>query len=1020
MLVLHAGWLPKAGHNPAVLALWGETDLPQPRRSAAPSAGPAPHPFAASPEAVRAALPETDTKASPLKLIARLPSAGGSPLPSQPFLRESAPRGKPGLAAWQVPALGLRPADAAAMLVGLDDDAPGGDDLRFWQAAARFALELVVGQRFLPALVEHGEQWLAQWQPLLGTPNDQASLQRLIQAMPPAARALTRTAQEAEPGPGALLTDFVSVAVDALARASADFGPRRGKPKANLSPGERWLAALVADDPDLVLPAAFVEQYQDWTQPAQIDQGNVRLCFRLDPPSADGMEGIRLPRPTARDWRLGYWLQAADDPSLLVPAEAIWRERGSTLKYLQRKFDQPQERLLAGLGLAARLFTPIEDSLKQPHPQEADLSADQAHAFIREAAALLQASGFGVLLPGLSTKLGLRLKLGAPGAATPSPKGGVASLSFQQAIAFDWELALGDQPLSREEFEKLAALKVPLVQIRGQWVEVRPDQLRQALAFLEKHERAGTLPMDEALRLGLAPGTVGGVPIATVQTDGWIGELLGQLTDHARLKRLPSPVDLAGTLRPYQSTGFAWLAFLRRFGLGACLADDMGLGKTIQTLALLLYLRAEGLNRPALLVCPTSVVGNWQHEIARFAPSLSVLVHHGLERKHGDFAERARRHDLVLTSYALLHRDARTLAEVQWGEVVLDEAQNIKNPETRQAKAARQLSADHRLALTGTPVENRLGELWSILQFLNPGYLGSQESFRANFARPIERAQDADAARRLKALAGPLILRRVKTDPNVIDDLPAKNEMKVYCGLTREQATLYAAVVRDSLRQIEESEGIQRRGLVLATLLKLKQVCNHPAHLLGDGSALPDRSAKLLRLGEMLEEVRAVKEHALVFTQFTEMGQLLKAHLQSTFGAEVLFLHGGLPAKARTAMVDRFQADAHGPFAFVLSLKAGGTGLNLTRANHVFHFDRWWNPAVENQATDRAFRIGQTRNVQVYKFLCAGTVEERIDEMIERKLALAESIVGTSEAWITELSTEQLRDLFTLRAAAVA
>jgi SNF2 family DNA or RNA helicase len=309
--------------------------------------------------------------------------------------------------------------------------------------------------------------------------------------------------------------------------------------------------------------------------------------------------------------------------------------------------------------------------------------------------------------------------------------------------------------------------------------------------------------------------------------------------------------------------------------------------------------------------------------------------------------------------------------------------------------------------------------LWSIFQFLNPGYLGSQESFRANFARPIERAQDPEAARRLKGLVGPFILRRVKTDPNVIRDLPAKNEMKVYCTLTREQATLYQAVVRDSLRQIEESEGIQRRGLVLATLMKLKQVCNHPAHLLGDGSPLPDRSGKLNRLAEMLEEVRAVKEHALIFTQFAEMGQLLKAHLQNTFGDEVLFLYGGTPAKARTAMVERFQSDPHGPTAFILSIKAGGTGLNLTRANHVFHFDRWWNPAVENQATDRAFRIGQTKNVQVHKFLCAGTVEERVDEMITRKLALAESIVGTSEGWITELSTEKLRELFTLRAEAV-
>jgi SNF2 family DNA or RNA helicase len=506
-----------------------------------------------------------------------------------------------------------------------------------------------------------------------------------------------------------------------------------------------------------------------------------------------------------------------------------------------------------------------------------------------------------------------------------------------------------------------------------------------------------------------------------VDAEGWFGDLLGQMSDHARLKPLPPPTGFVGQLRHYQTTGFAWLAFLRQFGFGACLADDMGLGKTIQTIALLLHLRgANGKKRqPALLVCPTSVVSNWQHEVARFAPSLRVLIHHGTAREKENFTREARRHELVVTSYALLHRDEKLLSEVEWGEVILDEAQNIKNPDTRQAKAARKLRAAHRIALTGTPVENRLAELWSLFQFLNPGYLGSQEAFRANFARPIERMQAPDASRRLKSLVGPFILRRVKTDPNVIRDLPAKNEMKVFCTLTREQATLYEAVVRDSLRQIEESEGIQRRGLVLATMLKLKQVCNHPAHFLGDGPALADRSGKLNRLAEMLDEVRAVKERALIFTQFAEMGALLKPYLQDALGDEVLFLHGGTPAAARAKMVERFQSDSHGPTAFILSIKAGGTGLNLTRANHVFHFDRWWNPAVENQATDRAFRIGQTKNVQVYKFLCAGTMEERIDEMIERKLALAESIVGTSEAWITELSTEQLREIFTLREEAL-
>jgi len=350
---------------------------------------------------------------------------------------------------------------------------------------------------------------------------------------------------------------------------------------------------------------------------------------------------------------------------------------------------------------------------------------------------------------------------------------------------------------------------------------------------------------------------------------------------------------------------------------------------------------------------------------------------------------------------------------------VLDEAQKIKNPSAKQTQAIRRVQAGYRVALTGTPVENRLSELWSIMQFLNPGYLGSQKSFRTNFARPIERYQDQEAAARLRRLVQPFVLRRLKTDPTIIQDLPEKLEHKVYCTLTPEQATLYQAVVEDAILQVEEAEGMQRKGLVLSMLTRLKQICNHPAQFLGDGSSLSDRSGKLARLGEMLEEVLSVDERALVFTQYAEMGTLLQRYLQDLFGGEVLFLYGGTPVKRRDRMIARFQEERHGPSLFVLSLKAGGLGLNLTRANHVFHFDRWWNPAVENQATDRAFRIGQTKDVWVHKFVCGGTLEERIDELIESKKALAESVVGAGEGWLTELSTDRLREMVTLSREAV-
>jgi SNF2 family DNA or RNA helicase len=414
-----------------------------------------------------------------------------------------------------------------------------------------------------------------------------------------------------------------------------------------------------------------------------------------------------------------------------------------------------------------------------------------------------------------------------------------------------------------------------------------------------------------------------------------------------------------------------------------------------------------------------SVVGNWKREIERFAPDLSVMVHHGTDRQGGkEFETNASEHDAVITTYPLAARDLKVLSKITWENLILDEAQNIKNRTTKQTMAVKKLECGNRIALTGTPVENRLSELWSIMDFLNPGYLGGPESFRKKFAIPIERYRDRDKGEMLKNLTRPLILRRLKTDKTIIKDLPEKIEMKVLYNLTREQATLYEAIVKDMINQIDSSEGIQRKGLVLSALMKLKQVCNHPAHLLSDGSELKGRSGKLIRLEEMLEEALSEGDRALIFTQFSTMGEMLKPYLEERFSSEVLFLHGGTSKKARDRMVSRFQSP-DGPSLFLLSLKAGGLGLNLTSANRVFHFDRWWNPAVENQATDRAFRIGQKKNVHVHKFVCIGTLEERIDRMIEEKKDLADSVIGTGENWITELSTTKLRKLFELGSDAV-
>jgi non-specific serine/threonine protein kinase len=413
-----------------------------------------------------------------------------------------------------------------------------------------------------------------------------------------------------------------------------------------------------------------------------------------------------------------------------------------------------------------------------------------------------------------------------------------------------------------------------------------------------------------------------------------------------------------------------------------------------------------------------SLVGNWQREAAKFAPALRVHVHHGAERAQGKkFADAVAAADLVVTTYALAARDAAALRKIEWHRIVVDEAQAIKNAATRQAVAVRSLPARHKVAVTGTPVENRLADLWSIMEFANPGLLGPASEFKRAYAEPIQRHGDEQAAERLKRLTGPFVLRRVKTDKTIISDLPEKLEMEVVCNLTAEQATLYQAIVNEAMDAIENSDGIERKGLVLATMTKLKQVCNHPAQLLRDGSRLEGRSGKLARLEEIVEEILAAGEKALLFTQYAEFGGSLQAYLTARFGREVLYLHGGVSKPDRDAMVARFQAG--GPSLFVLSLKAGGTGLTLTAANHVIHVDRWWNPAVEDQATDRAFRIGQKRAVQVRKFVCAGTVEEKISAMIAEKRDLAARIVGTGEGWITELSTAELRDLFALQKSAV-
>ena len=939
------------------------------------------------------------------------------------------------------------------ILLGSHDDLLGqefaaGADLAYWAAALRFALEIVVGGYYLPTLYLRGKQWQARWEADLDHPTVGPRFDILVEAMPPATllyaygeRGLAKMIDGEQQQPAPILAGFLNSVVSETLSSflKRDLAPQSKDKYANL-----WVQSLfgrhsyLMDDLETLRTKAqrdrlqpLFDSYTAWRGQltgvaAPLESGsNYRVALRLEqPPSqqpADGLLDEELFAPEQPDkWRLRFLLQANDDPSLLVPAEDVWQADSSSLDYLSRRFDRPHERLLIALGHVARLFPPVERALTTARPTVAYLTLEEAYQFLSEAAPALEENGLGVIVPNWwQQRAKLKAKARLKGA--DEKKTGSGLFNVEGLVEYDWQLSLGDETFSPDEFAQVADLKQPLVQVRGQWLELRPEQREAALQFLKRNPH-GTMALGDAVRLALG-GTgeqAAGLEIGEVETQGWLKVLMGEL-EEGRLEELPPPINLHATLRAYQVRGYSWLAFLRRYGLGACLADDMGLGKTIQLLTLLLREKEAGRAGPSLLLCPTSVVGNWQREADRFTPDLRVMVHHGATRQRDNehFAADAHSHDLVISSYGLAARDEELFGSVPWRSLVLDEAQNIKNPATRQTRAIKNLPAVQRIALTGTPVENRLIELWSIMDFLNPGYLGSAESFRKHFATPIEKEADPAATQKLRKLTQPFILRRLKTDSRIIQDLPPKNEMKVYCNLSVEQASLYQAFVNDILRQIEESEGIQRRGLVLKMLLRLKQLCNHPAQFLGDSSALAGRSGKLARLEEMLEEALSAGDKVLIFSQFAEMGGMLQSYLQERLGVEALYLSGSTERRKREEMVQRFQS-ADGPPLFILSLKAGGVGLNLTAANHVFHFDRWWNPAVENQATDRAFRIGQTKSVQVHKFICIGTLEERIDLLIESKRTLAESVIGgDSEGWLTELSTADLRDLVRLSADAV-
>lgn len=932
-----------------------------------------------------------------------------------------------------------------------------GAEMNYWSVAAKFALELMIQGKIVPGMRpvnqsggrrRGGQSSLrAAWGPLLSEGDDEARFRHLAGAMPPiclSAVQLVAAHEESslEKMQISILYSFLTAIIDNETRKSVgDLGRKLNPSRADYRRGssplhELWWNGLLSSGqpPEIQGSLAEISQLVVDISSAGGDQpkveeekqeghrgGTLRLCLRLEPAEnvhgryVDSSEGIP-------EWVLTFWGEGVEDPSLLLPAEFIWSYPGRDIEVRGRTYKDVQENLLLRLSKAAELSGEVADAMESERPEGAVLRPDEVYTFLSKSVPQLRKNGVTVQMPSRWTKEGRRtagVKIKAAGWDESRDAAEVSKFGVDQLVSFQAEAVIDGQVLTTEELTQLSGSKSPLVFFRGEWIEIDVKEIKQVLKFMKRHEQ-GTMAFRELMHLtsdNEKGRHLDGMYVEQVETTGLLSMLMeGESTRKPEHREVPS--SLQGTLRPYQERGYQWLASMRKLGFGALLADDMGLGKTVQVITVLLDDIAQGARR-SLIICPTSLLGNWERELTRFAPELRLYVHHGSDRLHGDrFLKECENRDVILTTYQLAGRDAKELRSIEWDTIVLDEAQYIKNFGTKQAQSVMKLNAPHRIAMTGTPVENRLSELWSIFQFLNPGYLGTHASFRSRYTGTG--GNQLEELAKLRKLVAPFLLRRLKSDPDIRKDLPEKIELKSYCTLTPEQARMYQTVTEDLMSQIGSRDGIARKGLVLTSLTRLKQICDHPLLAAGSNRAgeIADRSGKMERLTELLDLIMDNGEASLIFTQYVHMGELLRERLTHRYGKAPFFLHGGVLKNERDEMVQAFQEGKGSPL-FVLSLKAGGVGLNLTRANHVVHYDRWWNPAIENQATDRVFRIGQDKNVEVHKLICQGTLEERIDELIERKKMLSEQVVGSGEQWLTEMTNEELRNLVVLQAGSI-
>jgi SNF2 family DNA or RNA helicase len=840
-----------------------------------------------------------------------------------------------------------------------------------------------------PQLAEIGGEWFAFWGATLETGIEQ-SLTAIAAASPPV------VADYFHGDRVAAVNDLYPRLVDRIARDRlVAAGVRLGsaRPFGRNRAVEAFLHGLTATEPDLPHGPSYGALEKKITR--WVDTGFARL------PRAPWGVGLHLD-DRGGALVLELWLHASDDATVALPAALLWDAGPDAFRFLRDS--DPYEDL-------REAFAPLRPRLQEDgfvfdrdRPREVAIDREDTEYFLRR------------VLPTLDVPVVL------PGAWTSRPARIHADLTARASTSlfahFDWRLRVGDLGLDEEELRRLASERAPLVHTEGRWQALRRDDIQQALRFLEQQRTGGDMVELVRATSGLAIDEFG-LQLGEVTLDERLG---GMLDGDARFKPLPTPPGMEHQLYAFQEAGHGWLRLLGDLGIGCVLADDMGLGKTVQAIAMLVSER-EQFGRdalgPTLVVCPMSVARQWMHEVERFAPGLRVHLHHGPDRLHGEaFVDRARASDVVITSYDIATRDVETLALLQWDRLLLDEAQDVKNPQTRRARSLRLLRARRRVAMTGTPIENHLGELWAIMDLLNPGLLGSREWFHRAFVEPIQLDDDPQALERLRAIVRPFILRRQKDDPEVELDLPPITVIKDYCLLTQEQAVLYQQVIDSWLPRVEaHDDRFGRRGAVLAMLGQLKQVCNHPEMVLHEGGAIAGRSGKLERLVELLQLVPQ-GDKSLVFTQYTSFAGLVE-YLAERLGTRVEFFHGSLNATQREELLAEF-ASPDGPAVLVISLRAGGRGLNLPAANHVFHFDRWWNPAVEQQATDRAHRLGQEKPVWVHSLITTGTLEERIDLLLESKRELVEKVMaGTSDDWLGDLDLAAIRAAVALAPDAV-